>query len=152
MMIRRKRSYSNELSQKIETEENPTARNSMFDHEKAYVDAAPPSSPHKNKNEVLTEQVLAEEPVMSEEIKSDVPEADFKGVFEIKESKSKHKANKKKSKSKLKGRLLGKGSDNEEEEEQAGDLSNMTEENDELSKEGGSLSEEYNVMQDEVVE
>jgi len=28
----------------------------------------------------------------------------------------------------------------------------MTEENDELSKEGGSLSEEYNVMQDEVVE
>ena len=117
MMIRRKRSYSNELSQKIETEENPTARNSMFDHEKAYVDAAPPSSPHKNKNEVLTEQVLVEEPVMSEEIKSDVPEADFKGVFEIKESKSKHKANKKKSKSKLKGRLLGKGSDNEEEEE-----------------------------------
>ena len=55
MMIRRKRSYSNELSQKIEVEENPTARNSMFDHEKAYVDAAPPTSPHKKPVEVLTE-------------------------------------------------------------------------------------------------
>jgi len=47
-------------------------------------------------------------------------------VFEVKESKSKHKANKK-SKSKLKGKLLGKGSENEEGEQvEAAELSSMT--------------------------
>ena len=32
MMVRRKRSYTNELGQKVETEDNATARAGMYDH------------------------------------------------------------------------------------------------------------------------
>ena len=45
MMIRRKRSYTKSLSQKVEPEDNQTARNPMYDHEKTYAEAIPQANP-----------------------------------------------------------------------------------------------------------
>lgn len=93
------------MKEKPEYDENASARNSVFDHEKAYIQAMPVTVAHPS------EEMHVEE-VLPEEIQSDSPEANFQEVFKVKESKSKHKGKNKKSKSKLKGRLLGKGSDN----------------------------------------